>query len=68
MTISDTMMVYDPNTGKEEVHVVNKEVDALIRIDTISIFDTDTFEETVEIVRSYIPIDKLTISFITKPI
>ena len=55
--VSDTIMVYNSETGKEEEKVVSREVDAILKIDTIVTFDYETYEETVRIERSYVPVD-----------
>ncbi|MBT8231824.1 MAG: hypothetical protein KJN84_04310 [Bacteroidia bacterium] len=59
MTIADTVLIFNPDTGEEETQIVKRTVDAVERFDTTVIFDSDTYEETVEVVKTLVPIEKL---------
>lgn len=58
VTVTDTVLVFDPATKKETMSIMTYEEQVVEVIDTIVIFDPNTLEEKINIVRREIPIDE----------
>ncbi len=58
VTVTDTILVFDPATKKETMSFMTYEEQVVEVIDTIFTFDPDTFEERRSIVKRDIPLDE----------